>query len=174
MSELPRRWTGIDNDADQSPPLGRLRGAVAEIRGDFGDVLYYRAVVWCKKYAPQGQLENCWADLAVGIRWPESVAELRDTFRTTGIVSPPRDSLFLWWESNGRVLCQMKVDADAHREKRKTDKRRAKAAAEARKRKREQLRDSNPLLGGRSVGRSVGTPDKNQTSCRRRADAKKG
>ena len=48
------------------------------------------------------------------------------------------------------------------------------AAAEARKRKREQLRDSNPLLGGRSVGRSVGTPDKNQTSCRRRADAKKG
>ena len=65
VSELPRRWTGIDNDADQSPPLGRLRGAVAEIRGDFGDVLYYRAVVWCKKYAPQGQLENCWADLAV-------------------------------------------------------------------------------------------------------------
>ena len=174
MSELPRRWTGIDNDADQSPPLGRLRSATTGIKGDFGDVLYYRAVVWCKKYAPQGQLENCWADLAVGIRWPGSVAELRDTFRATEIVRDPRDSLFLWWESNGRVLRQMKLDAEAHRAKRETNKRRAKASAEARKRKRDGARDSKPLLGGRSVGRSVGTPDKNQTSCRRRADAKKG
>jgi hypothetical protein len=170
--ESNRRWFAIDCSADSSPPLFRLRNQA----GPLADVYYYRAVAFCKLYAPDGQLENSWPDLAAYLRWPDAPEELRDLCRACGVVSPPRDRLYLWFESNGWILRQKAADAAAHRQKRTDDKRRALAARKARALK----RDPTAGLGCRSVGRSVGCTDKrtdkNQTSpdVGRRTKTKKG
>ena len=145
---LPQTWHGIHGDADVAAPLRNLRKETSEIRGDFGDVLYYRAVAWCKKFSLAGQIVGRWEDLAAFIRWPGTTAELRNLFVRCAIVRDPNDTLYLWHESNGRVLRQMEADARAHREARKV--KATKDAAKA-------LLDLQKAQS--SVGRSVGSSD---------------
>ena len=163
--EAPRRWFAIDCAADTSPPLFRLRSAA----GPYADVLYYRAVAFCKLYADQGQLEKAWSDLSAFVRWPDSAEELRDLFRATGIATGPRDTLYLWYESNGWIIKAHAADAAKHREMRA----RNKVRAGRERARRAAMRAADPGLGGRLVGRLVGRdvpPDKNGTSPGRHRD----
>ena len=147
--EAPRAWFAVDCAADQSPPLVRLRAAA----GPQADIYYVRALAFCKLYAPAGDLETLWADLAAFVRWDGAPGELRDLFRAVGLALPPRDRLYLWYESNGWILRARAADAAKHRKLRAKADRHAKAERIRRAR----VHATDPRLDCRLVGRVTET-----------------
>ena len=100
-------WVAVSCDADQSPELMRLR----DILGETGDVFYYRAVAWCKKFEHFGMLSDHWGILRRATRFEGSADELRDAFRMSGAVLPDRkDQLFDWVRTNGWILAKQEKD----------------------------------------------------------------
>lgn len=126
------QWFGCACDADQSPQLSMLRGET----DDCGDLYYYRALSWCKRYAKKGQLAQWWPALAPAVRWPGTWEQLRELWRKCHVVEGSLDEIFDWFDVNGWILARANAAA-----KHMADKRRAgRASAKSRRERARQRR----------------------------------
>ena len=93
-------WFGVSCDADASPQLAMLRAET----DDTGDLYYYRALGWCKRFCRTGNLADWWQALSTSIRWPGQWSELRDIWRKCHVVEGSLDSLFDWARLNSWLV----------------------------------------------------------------------
>lgn len=93
-------WAAVSCDVDACPQLDTLR----VLTDDVGDLYYYRAVIWSKRFCPKGQLAQWWPALARAVRWPSPWEELRDLWRKAGVVVGSLDELFDWHKVNGWII----------------------------------------------------------------------
>jgi hypothetical protein len=127
-------WVAVSCDADASPQLDNLRA----LTDDAGDLYYYRAVVWLKRYCTKGQLSQWWPALARAVRWPSAWEDLRDLWRRCGLVTGSLDEIWDWQKTNGWII-ERAEKAARHMERKRAAGRksgrvrreRAKAAAQA-------------------------------------------
>jgi hypothetical protein len=145
-SGVPRTWYGVAADLDGFPGMVRLRNAA----GEYADVLFYRSICFCKLYEQTGCIRERWQDLAAFVRWPGQPAELRDLFRTCGLLVSDRDLLYDWDEVNGWIIDR------AERERKRAAKNRAREAAEEARKDKIAAQRRKVAQSGRKEGRKEG------------------
>jgi hypothetical protein len=143
---VARTWYGVACDLDCCPGLVRLRNAA----GEYSDVLFYRAMAFCKSYEQSGCLRDRWQDLAAFVRWSGQPSDLRDLFRTCGLLVSDRDLLYDWDEINGWIIDR------AERERKRAAKNRAREAAEEARKERIAAQRRKVAQSGRKEGRKEG------------------
>lgn len=143
---VARMWFAVACDLDAHPGMVRLRNAA----GEYADVLFYRATAFCKAYERTGCLRDRWQDLAAFSRWSGQPSELRDLFRTCGLLISDRDLLYDWDETNGWIIDR------AERERKRAAKNRAAEAAEEARKERRAAQRRKVAQSGRKEGRKEG------------------
>jgi hypothetical protein len=145
-SGLARAWFGVACDLHASPGMVRLRRAA----GEYADVLFYRAIGWCKQYEHTGQIAGHWRDLADFVGWDGTPDDLRALFISCGLADGDRDLLYDWEAVNGWIIER------AQRERRRAAKNRRKEAADEARKERIAAQRRKVAQSGRKEGRKEG------------------
>lgn len=102
-----RVWFAIDVSLRNSPPMATFR----QVYGATADAYFIRAYEFSKLYARAGAMKDLWLALANFIGWPKSADELRDAWRSCGLVFGPEDELFQWMGTNGWITAKREAEA---------------------------------------------------------------
>ena len=108
-------WLAWPADMDRHPAVMRFR---VDAEDPNAEIYFLRALTFAKAYAQHGcmrpamgTIADHWLDLSAFIRWPGKPDDLRDLWRSCGLVLGEVDRLLLWDEYNGWQIGKYRKDA---------------------------------------------------------------